>query len=189
MESKCMGCEKHEHQQGQECPANNTKCKACHKIGHSNKVFMSTKRQQGATRTIAMAKVAQEDPDAYIDELGAAQTYTPKVNMIRVIIHIDAHKISFHEGKHLKFPTASHPREPFDDHLKVRVDTGADVKCIIETTNNELFPDVKLSVCPHEIQNFGNSAADISILGQFCTYLLFKGKKYENTFIVTNASF
>ena len=40
----------------------------------------------------------------------------------------------------------------------------------------------------HEIQNFGNPIADISILGQFCTYLEFRGEKYLNTFIVTNAN-
>ena len=57
-----------------------------------------------------------------------------------------------------------------------------------EKTFNELFPEVQLSVCPHEIQNFRNSVADISILGQFCTYLEFRGKKYLNTFIVTNAN-
>ena len=57
-----------------------------------------------------------------------------------------------------------------------------------EKTFKELFPEVKLSVCPHEIQNFGNSVADISILGQFCTYLQFRGEKYLNTFIVTNAN-
>ena len=50
------------------------------------------------------------------------------------------------------------------------------------------FPKVNLSVCPHEIQNFGNSVADISILGQFCTYLQFRGEKYLNTFIVTNVN-
>ena len=52
----------------------------------------------------------------------------------------------------------------------------------------KLLPEVKISVCPHEIQNFGNSIADISILGQFCTYLQFRGEKYLNTFIVTNAN-
>ena len=57
-----------------------------------------------------------------------------------------------------------------------------------ETTFRKLFQKVKLDVCPHEIQNFGNSTADISILGQFQTYLLFCGKKYLNTFIVTNAN-
>ena len=70
----------------------------------------------------------------------------------------------------------------------VRVDTGVDVNCINETTFNELFPEVKLSVCPHEIQNFENSTADISILGQFHTYLQFKVEKYQNTFIVTDAN-
>ena len=70
----------------------------------------------------------------------------------------------------------------------VRVDTGADVNCMNEKTFKKLFPKVKLSVCPHEIQNFGNSVADISILGQFRTYLQFRGEKYLNTFIVTNAN-
>ena len=70
----------------------------------------------------------------------------------------------------------------------VRVDTGADVNCMKGKTFKELFPEVKLSVCPHEIQNFGNSVADISILGQFHTYLQFRGEKYLNTFIVTNAN-
>ena len=55
-------------------------------------------------------------------------------------------------------------------------------------TFKRLFPKVKHSVCPHEIQNFGNSVTDISILGQFHTYLQFRGEKYLNTFIVTNAN-
>ena len=57
-----------------------------------------------------------------------------------------------------------------------------------EKTFRRVFPKVKLSVCPHKIQNFRNSATDISILGQFCTYLQFRGEKYLNTFIVTNAN-
>ena len=57
-----------------------------------------------------------------------------------------------------------------------------------EKTFKKLFPEVKLSVCPHEIQNFGNSVADISILGQFHIYLQFRGEKYLNTFIVTNTN-
>ena len=43
-------------------------------------------------------------------------------------------------------------------------------------------------MCPHEIQNFGNSVADISIPGQFHTYLEFRVEKYLNTFIVTNVN-
>ena len=57
-----------------------------------------------------------------------------------------------------------------------------------EKTFRRLFPKVKLSVCPYEIQNFGNSIADISIVGQFRTYLQFRGEKYLNIFIVTNAN-
>ena len=107
--------------------------------------------------------------------------------MFKLVNHIEANRGRI-EGKHLKFPIAKHPKGPYKHHIVVRVDTGADVNCMNEKTFNELFPEVQLSVCPHEIQNFGNSVADISILGQFRTYLEFRGNKYLNTFIVTNAN-
>ena len=106
------------------------------------------------------------------------------VNMLKIINHIGT--TSGSQGNHLKFPIDVNPRGPYKDHLVVRVDTGADVNCMHEKTFRRLFPKVKLSVCPYKIQNFGNSTADISILGQFHTYLQFRGEKYLTTFIVTN---
>ena len=106
--------------------------------------------------------------------------------MLKIVNHIEATSAS--QEKHLKFLINVDPRGPYKHHLMVRVDTGADVNCMNEKTFKKLFPEVKLSVCPHEIQNFGNSIADISILGQFHTYLQFRGEKYLNTFIVTNAN-
>ena len=108
------------------------------------------------------------------------------VNMLKIVNHIGA--TSGSQEKHLKFPIDVDPRGPYKHHIVVRVDTGADVNCMNEKTFKKLFPEVKLFVCPHEIQNFGNLIADISILGQFCTYLQFRGEKYLNTFIVTNAT-
>ena len=108
------------------------------------------------------------------------------VNMLKIVNHIGT--TSGSQEKHLKFPIDINPRGPYKDHLVVRVDTGADVNCMNEKTFKKLFPKVKLSVCPYEIQNFGNSIADISIVGQFHTYLQFRGEKYLNTFIVTNAN-
>ena len=106
--------------------------------------------------------------------------------MFKLVNHIEATKGS--QGKHLKFPITKQPKGPYKHHVVIRVDTGADVNCMNEKTFNELFPEVQLPVCPHEIQNFRNSIADISILGQFCTYLEFRDEKYLNTFIVTNAN-
>ena len=106
--------------------------------------------------------------------------------MLKIVNHIGT--TSGSQEKHLKFPIDVNPRGSYKDHLVVRVDTGADVNCMNEKTFRRLFPKVKLSVCPYEIQNFGNSIADISILGQVCTYLQFRGEKYLNTFIVTNAN-
>ena len=106
--------------------------------------------------------------------------------MLKIVNHIRANRGP--QGKHLKFPITTHPKGPYKHHLVVRVDTGADVNYVNEKTFNELFPEVELSVCTHEIQNFRNSVADISILGQFHTYLQFRGEKYLNTFIVTNAN-
>ena len=106
--------------------------------------------------------------------------------MLKIVNHIGA--TSGSQEKHPKFQIDVDPRGPYKHHLVVRVDTEADVNCMNEKTFKKLFPEVKLSVCPHEIQNFGNSITDISILGQFLTYLQFRREKYLNTFIVTNAN-
>ena len=203
MEDKCMRCGKPEHQQGQKCAAKNAKCKECHKIGHFYKVCQSKKRDKKEAN-LAQA-TPQAEQDTYYNPQAKQNTYyndftgyglsnsnphnqpnPPMVNMLKIVNHIGT--TSGSQEKHLKFPIDVNPRGPYKDHLVVRVDTGADVNCMNEKTFRRLFPKVKLSVCPFEIQNFGNSTADISILGQFCTYLQFKGEKYLNTFIVTNAN-
>ena len=184
MEGKCMRCGKPEHQPGQKCAAKNAKCKECHKIGHFYKVCQSRKR--GRRAHLVQTAPPQTEQDTHIDENGVRQPNPPMVNMLKIVNHIGATKGS--QEKHLKFPIDVDPRGPYKHHLVVRVDTVADRNCMNEKTLKRLFPKVKLSVCPHEIQNFGNSVTDISILGQFCTYLQFRGDKYLNTFIVTNAN-
>ena len=186
MEGKCMRCGKPEHQQGEKCAAKNAKCKECHKIGHFYKVCQSSKR----TRRANLAQATpQDENDTYIDECGYTQPgYTqpnpPAVNMLKVINHTDTTSGT----QCLKFPIDVDPTGPYKHHIEVSIDTGADVNCMNEKTFRKLFPKVELSVCPHSIQNFGNSTADIYILGQFRTYLKFRGKKYLNTFVVTNAN-
>ena len=183
MEGKCMRCGKPKHQPDQKCAAKNAKCKGCHKIGHFYKVCQSKKK----ARRAYLAQVApQTEQDTHIDENGVRQPNSPMVNMLKIVNHIRA--TSGSQEKHLKFPINVDPRGPYKHHLVVRFDTGADVNCMNEKTFKKLFPEVKLSVCPHEIQNFGNLIAYISILGRFCTYLQFRGEKYLNIFIVTNAN-
>ena len=183
MEGKCMRCGKPDHLQGQKCAAKNAKCKECHKIGHFYKVCQSKSRTRRAN--LAQA-VPQNENDTHIDECGLVQPNPPLVGMLKLINHIGTTNGT--QEKHLKFPIDMDVRGSYKDHLIVRVDTGADVNCMNETTFRKLFPKVQLDVCPYEIQNFGNSIADISILGQFQMYLQFRGKKYLNTFIVTNAN-
>ena len=186
MEGKCMRCGKPEHQQGEKCAAKNAKCKDCHKIGHFYKVCQSSKR----TRRANLAQVTpQDENDTFIDECGYTQPgYTqpnpPAVNMLKIINHTGTTSGT----QCLKFPIDVDPRGPYKHHIEVSIDTGADVNCMNEKTFRKLFPKVELSVCPHSIQNFGNSTVDIYILGQFHTYLKFREKKYLNTFVVTNAN-
>ena len=181
MEGKCMRCGKPEHQQGEKCAARNAKCKDCHKIGHFYKVCQLSKR----TRRANLAQVSpQDEDDTHIDECGYTQPNPPAVNMLKIINHTGTTSGT----QFLKFPIDVDPRGSYKHHLEVSIDTGADVNCMNEKTFKKLFPEVELSVCPHSIQNFGNSTADIYILGQFCTYLKFRGKKYLNTFVVTNAN-
>ena len=181
-EGKCMRCGKLEHQLGQKCPAKNAKCKDCHKIGHFHKVCQSKKR----TKRANLVQTPPQDDDTHINKIGVRQPNPPRVNMLKTINHIEATRGP--KGKHLKFPIAKHPKRPYKHHIVVRVGKGADINFMNEKTFNEPFPEVEFSVSPHEIQNFRNSIADISILGQFCTYLEFKGEKYLNTFIVTNVN-
>ena len=184
---------KPEHQQGEKCAAKNAKCKECHKIGHFYKVCQSKKKTTRANLA-QIAPQAEQDTyynpqakqDTYIDENGIRQLNPPMVNMLKIVNHIGT--TSGSQGSHLRFPIDVNHRGPYKDHLVVKVDTGADVNCMNEKTFRRLFPKVKLSVCPYEIQNFGNSTADISILGQFCTYLQFRGEKYLTTLIVTNTN-
>ena len=183
MKGKCMRCGKPEHQQGQKCAAKNAKCKECHKIGHFYKVCQSKRKTRRANLSQA---TLQAEQDTHIDENGVRQPNPPMVNMLKIVNHIGT--TSGSQEKHLKFPIDVNPRGSYKDHLVVRVDTGADVNCMNEKTFRRLFPKVKLSVRPYEIQNFGNLTAYISILGQFHTYLQFQGEKYLNTFIVTNAN-
>ena len=176
-----MRCGKQEHQLGQRCPYKNAKCKDSHKIGHLHKVCQTKKR---AKQRANLVQTPQDDDDTHINENGVRQPNPPRVNMLKLVNHIEANK----GGKHLKSPIANHPKGPYKHHIVVRVDTGADFNCMNEKTFNELFPEVQFSVCPREIQNFGNSVADISILGQFHTYLEFRDEKYLFTFIVTNTN-
>ena len=122
--------------------------------------------------------------DTHIDECGYTQPNPPAINMLKVVNN----KGTTSGTKSLKFPIDVNPRGTYKHHLEVSIDTGADVNCMNEKTFKKLFPEVDLSVCPHSIQNFGNSTADVYILGQFRVYLKFRGRKYLNTFIVTNAN-
>ena len=181
MEGKCMRCGRPEHEQGEKCAARHAKCKDCHKIGHFYKVCQSSKRTARAN----LAQITSQDmDDTHIDECGYTQPNPPAINMLKVINN----KGTTSGTESLKFPIDVNPRGTYKYHLEVSIDTGADVNCMNEKTFKKLFPEVDLSVCPHSIQNFGNSTADIYILGQFRVYLKFRGRKYLNTFIVTNAN-
>ena len=181
MEGKCMRCGRPEHEQGEKCAARHAKCKDCHKIGHFYKVCQSSKRTARAN----LAQVTSQDmDDTHIDECGYVQTNPPAINMLKVVNN----KGTTSGTECLKFPIDVNPRGTYKHHLEVSINTGADVNCMNEKTFKKLFPEVDLSVCPHSIQNFGNSTADVYILGQFRVYLKFRGRKYLNTFIVTNAN-
>ena len=181
MEGKCMRCGRREHEQEEKCAARHAKCKDCHKIGHFYKVCQSSKRTVRAN----LAQVTpQDENDTHIDECGYVQPNPPAINMLKIINNTGTTSGT----ESLKFPIDVNPRGTYKHHLEVSIDTGADVNCMNEKTFKKLFPEVDLSVCPHSIQNFGNSTADVYILGQFRTYLKFRGRKYLNTFIVTNAN-
>ena len=50
----------------------------------------------------------------------------------------------------------------------------------------KIFQKYNSLYAPMRYRTFGNSVADISILGQLHSYLEFKGEKYQNSFILTD---
>ena len=99
-----MRCGKLDHQLGQKCPAKNAKCKDCHKIGNFHKVCQTKKR---AKQRATLVQTPQGDDDTHIDENGVRQPNPPRVNMLKLVNHIEVDK----GGKHLIFSIASHPKE------------------------------------------------------------------------------
>ena len=79
-----------------------------------------------------LATVPQDNDDIHIDQLGDRQPNPPRVNMLKVVNHIEANRGKLNEGKHLKFPIVSHPRGPYNNHIVVRMVTSADVNCMNE---------------------------------------------------------
>ena len=111
-----------------------------------------TKKRAKQRANLVQTPPQDDDDDTHIDKNGVRQPNPPRVNMLKLVNHIDATRET--QVKHVKFPIAKHPKGPYKHHVVVRVDTGADVNCMNEKTFNELFCEVQLSVCPNEIQNF-----------------------------------
>ena len=108
MEGKCMRCGKPDHQPGQKCPAKNAKCKECHKIGHFYKVYQSKKRAR--QRANLVQTPPQDDDDTHINKNGVRQPNPPRVNMFKLVNHIEATKGP--QGKHLSSQSPNTPRDP-----------------------------------------------------------------------------
>ena len=180
MEGKCMRCGRPEHERRKMCS------QACQvqRLPQDWTLLQSMSVEQEDSKSHLAQVTPQDENDTHIDECGYVQPNPPAINMLKVINNTGTTSGT----KSLKFPIDVNPRGTYKHHLEVSIDTGADVNCMNEKTFKKLFPEVDLSVCPHSIQNFGNSTADVYILGQFRTYLKFRGRKYLNTFIVTNAN-
>ena len=125
MEGKCMRCGKPEDQSGQKCPAKNAKCKKCHKIGHFHKVCQSKKRGKRAN---LVQTAPNDEDDTHINENGVRQPNPPRVNMLKIVNHIGDNRGP--QGKHLKFPIATHPKGLYvmTDNISCPTNSSLEVK-------------------------------------------------------------
>ena len=107
MEGKCMRYGKPEHQPRQKCSAKNAKCKICYKIGHFLKVCQSKKR--GKRANLVQAPPQDED-DTHIDKNGVRQPNPPRVNMLKLVNHIEP--TGDHRENTLNSQSPHTPRDP-----------------------------------------------------------------------------
>ena len=99
-------------------------------------------RRESAKQRANLVQSPQDDDNTHIDENGVRQPNPPRVNMLKLVNHIEAKR----GETHLKFPIASHPKGSYKHHIVVRVDAGADVNCMDEKTFNDLFSE-KTTFC------------------------------------------
>ena len=103
-----MRCGKLDHQLGQKYPAKNAKCKDYHKIGHFHKVCQTKKRAK--QRANLVQTPPQDDDDTNIDKKGVRQPNPPRVNMCKLVNHIEATKGSQGSTSSSQLPNT--PRDP-----------------------------------------------------------------------------
>ena len=124
--------------------------------------------------------------DTHIDECGYVQPNPPAINMFKVTNHTGTTSGT----QLLKFPTDVNPRGVLQVHyLEVSINTGADVNCMNEKTFKKLFPEVEaFCMSPQYTELWKLYSRCLHTRSVSCTYLWFRGRKYLNTFIVTNAN-
>ena len=66
--------------------------------------------EKGQTKSQSCSNTTKDDDDTHIDENGVRQPSPPRVNMFKLVNHIEATKGS--QGKHLIFLIAKHPKGP-----------------------------------------------------------------------------
>ena len=107
------------------------------------KVFSYECKVQGLSqnRTLPQGMPVQEKDHESQSRPDTRMMMTPTSmkleNMLKTINHIKATRGP--QGKHLKFPIATHPKGSYKHHLVVRVDTGADVNCMKRHSMNFFF--------------------------------------------------
>ena len=102
--------------------------------------------------------------------------------MLKLVNNIEGNR----EGKHLKFPIASHPKAPYKHHIVIRVDTDTDVNFFLKY--NFMYAPMRYRILEIKFNTISFQYHFISIPGQFHIHLEFRSEKYLNTFIVTNAN-
>lgn len=166
--SKCMRCGRGKHQDGQKCPAYNETCRGCGIKGHFHKVCLKSKK--ASTHAVETSK----EPD-YFDEHGNG-----------IFVGMVQGRNTSKRESFIKFPCGRTHKDPMEQFLTLKLDTGADVNCMNEDTFHKLFPQTKLMPTPLEMDAYGES--NIKVLGRFHAFLRWKGSIYRQVFYVTNAN-
>ena len=85
----------------------------------------------------------------------------------------------------LEFPIKLHYKD-LNQKVLLKVDTGSNINCISLETFHKLFPNKQLNRSTLLLENYGNSP--VTIIGNFTTFIRWKGKMFHQEFYVTNAN-
>ena len=186
-QSNCRNCGLARHETREDCPAKESKCNKCHRIGHWGKVCLNpqnplkqTNKQQGHRgKKIQAIQHDSQDSEDHLSATFENFTFSP--------ITVNAHSNTECERTQVSATIIIEPHKGIKTNLKGKVDTGAEGNILPLRVFKQIFPrSVKLTSSTASLTDYnGGKIQQYGTITMPCSY---KNRHHEETFYVADAA-